>query len=56
MGENTKPKRGRPETADPRKEVHQMRLSASEKRELQRKADDAGVSLSAYLRARGLSE
>ncbi|WP_037140567.1 plasmid mobilization protein [Rhodococcoides fascians] len=47
--------RGRPKSEDPRDNIVPVRFTASEYDEVARAADAAGVSLSAYLRARGVA-
>ncbi|WP_371829844.1 plasmid mobilization protein [Rhodococcoides yunnanense] len=47
--------RGRPKSGDPRDNIVPVRFTVSEHEEVARAADAAGVSLSAYLRARGLA-
>lgn len=53
----TKRKVGRPKGALPaREKVYQVRLRADERQELEDRAKIAGLTVAAYLRARGLSE
>lgn len=47
--------RGRPKSEDPRDSIVPVRFTTSEHDEVTRAAEAAGVSLSAYLRARGLA-
>jgi hypothetical protein len=55
-GSNQSSPGGRPrkDPAERRSHTHGLRLSPKEKEELERRAERAGLSLSAYLRRRGL--